>query len=65
MYPVRVRQEGRNMPQIALHTVLHEGREAVHDTIPPDIADALAQYGVRDWRIWRDGRHLFHLWPIG
>lgn len=53
------------MPQIALHTVLKPGREpdyeAVHETIPADVADALRQHGVRDWRIWRDGRHLFHL----
>ncbi|PXY27359.1 L-rhamnose mutarotase [Prauserella muralis] len=53
------------MPQIALHTVLQEGREldyeAVHETIPSDVAAALAEHGVRDWRIWRDGTHLFHL----
>ncbi|OQO89428.1 L-rhamnose mutarotase [Saccharomonospora piscinae] len=53
------------MPQIALHTVLDHGREAdyeaVHETIPADVAAALADNGVRDWRIWRDGRHLFHL----
>lgn len=53
------------MPQIALHTVLAPGREhdyeAVHDTIPAAVAAALAEHGVRDWRIWRDGRHLFHL----
>ncbi len=53
------------MPQIALHTVLKPGREAdyeaVHETIPADVAAALAENGVRDWRIWRDGQHLFHL----
>lgn len=53
------------MPQVALHTVLAPGREAdyeaVHQTIPADVAAALAENGVRDWRIWRDGRHLFHL----
>lgn len=53
------------MPQIALHTVLAPGREedyeAVHETIPVDVAAALAEHGVRDWRIWRDGRHVFHL----
>ncbi|NIJ13364.1 L-rhamnose mutarotase [Saccharomonospora amisosensis] len=53
------------MPQIVLHTVLKPGREldyeALHATIPSDVAAALAEHGVRDWRIWRDGRHLFHL----
>jgi L-rhamnose mutarotase len=53
------------MPQIALHTVLEPGREsdyeAVHESIPADVRDALVQHGVTDWRIWRDGQHLFHL----
>ncbi|WP_199432351.1 L-rhamnose mutarotase [Qaidamihabitans albus] len=53
------------MPEIALHTVLEPGREAdydaVHETIPADVAAALTEHGVREWRIWRDGRHLFHL----
>ena len=53
------------MPQIALHTVLLPGREheydAVHEVIPQDVADALREHGVRDWRIWRSGRDVFHL----
>ncbi|PRX49194.1 L-rhamnose mutarotase [Prauserella shujinwangii] len=53
------------MPQIALHTELLPGREAdyeaVHETIPAELAAALRDNGVREWRIWRDGRHLFHL----
>ncbi|GAB2998106.1 L-rhamnose mutarotase [Amycolatopsis acidiphila] len=53
------------MPQIALHTQLKPGAEpdyeAIHRGIPADVAAALAEHGVRDWRIWRDGRQLFHL----
>lgn len=51
--------------EIALHTLLTPGRELdydkVHETIPADLAAALREAGVRDWRIWRDGTHLFHL----
>jgi L-rhamnose mutarotase len=51
--------------EIALHTVLKAGREgdydAVHETIPPELSRKLRAAGVRDWRIWRDGRHVFHL----
>jgi L-rhamnose mutarotase len=57
--------KGSPMPEIALHTVLQPGREAdyesIHETIPSEVAAALAEHGVTDWRIWRDGRHLFHL----
>lgn len=53
------------MPQIALHTRLKPGAEpgyeAIHRSIPADVAAALTEHGVRDWRIWRDGTHLFHL----
>jgi L-rhamnose mutarotase len=53
------------VPQIALHTVLKSGREsdydAVHRTISTELAAALVENGVSDWRIWRDGRHVFHL----
>jgi L-rhamnose mutarotase len=56
-------QEGR-MVLVALHTVLKEGRgpdyDAVHRRIPAELAEALRAHGVRDWRIWRDGRHVFH-----
>ena len=51
--------------QVALHTVLRPGHEAdydeVHRQIPPPLARRLREVGVRDWRIWRDGRHVFHL----
>jgi L-rhamnose mutarotase len=53
------------VPQIALHTVLKPGREtdydAVHRTIPAELATALVDNGVSDWRIWRAGQHVFHL----
>jgi L-rhamnose mutarotase len=53
------------LPVFALHTVLKSGREpeyvAVHETIPAGVAAALRTHGVHDWRIWRDGRHVFHL----
>jgi L-rhamnose mutarotase len=51
--------------RIALHTRLKPGAEAeyerVHATIPPDLDAALRAAGVRSWRIWRDGRDLFHV----
>ncbi|GHJ59733.1 hypothetical protein NOK12_22510 [Nocardioides sp. OK12] len=53
------------MVSIALHTVLAAGREddyeEVHGSIPREVAEALRAHGVRDWRIWRDGRDVFHL----
>ncbi|MDP9825680.1 L-rhamnose mutarotase [Kineosporia succinea] len=51
--------------QKALHTRLHEGSEEAYDrlhaTVPEDLAAALVEAGVRDWRIWRDGRDVFHV----
>ena len=51
--------------QVALHTVLRPGHEEdydeVHRQVPPRLAQRLREVGVRDWRIWRDGRHVFHL----
>lgn len=53
------------MEQIALHTRLKPGKEAeydrVHATIPEDLDGAMRAAGVHQWRIWRDGRDLFHL----
>lgn len=53
------------MAQIALHTVLKAGHEhlydAVHRQVPQEVLTALRRHGVNDWRIWRDGRHVFHL----
>ena len=50
---------------IALHTRLKAGAEAeydrVHAVIPAELDGALREAGVRSWRIWRDGTHLFHL----
>lgn len=53
------------MDRIALHTRLKPGREEeyerVHGVIPADLDAALRAAGVRSWRIWRDGRDLFHV----
>jgi L-rhamnose mutarotase len=53
------------VPTVALHTVLRPGHEdeydALHRAIPGDVARALREHGVSDWRIWRDGQHVFHL----
>ncbi|WP_067485441.1 L-rhamnose mutarotase [Actinomadura hibisca] len=53
------------MDRIALRTRLRPGREAdydrVHATIPDDLDAALREAGVHSWRIWRDGRDLFHV----
>jgi L-rhamnose mutarotase len=49
----------------ALHTRLHadatEAYDALHARVPEDLLVALREAGVRDWRIWRDGRDVFHL----
>jgi L-rhamnose mutarotase len=49
----------------ALHSVLKPGREAdydrVHARVPDELLDALRDAGIREWRIWRSGRNLFHL----
>jgi L-rhamnose mutarotase len=53
------------MERIALHTRLKAGKEeeyeTVHAVIPEDLDAALREAGVHSWRIWRDGRDLFHL----
>ena len=53
------------MQTIALHTKLKPGKEADYDrehaVIPADLDEALREAGVHSWRIWRDGRDLFHL----
>ncbi|AKU15651.1 L-rhamnose mutarotase [Luteipulveratus mongoliensis] len=53
------------MDVIALHTVLRAGREQdydrIHAQIPAALDGALREAGVRSWRIFRDGRDLFHL----
>ena len=49
----------------ALHTRLHadatEAYDALHARVPEDLLVALREAGVRDWRIWRSGRDVFHL----
>ena len=53
------------MQRIALHTRLAPGKEGeyekVHAVIPADLDAALREAGVHSWRIWRDGRDLFHV----
>ena len=53
------------MQQVALHTRLKPGKETeydtVHATIPDELTAALHAAGVHSWRIWRNGRDLFHL----
>ena len=53
------------MAERALHTRLHadavDAYDTLHARIPQDLLDALQQAGVRDWRIWRSGRDVFHL----
>lgn len=53
------------MQRIALHTRLAPGMEEeyerVHAVIPTDLDAALREAGVHAWRIWRDGRDLFHV----
>ena len=53
------------MNQFALHSRLIEGTEsayeAEHATVWPELITAMQRAGIRDWRIWRSGRDLFHL----
>ncbi len=53
------------METIALHTRIAAGHEAdyvrEHQQIPADLDPAMRRAGVQSWRIWRDGRDLFHL----
>jgi len=59
------RREGRTFVERALHTRLHEDATEAYDTlhahVPEDLLVALQEAGVRDWRIWRHGRDVFHL----
>lgn len=53
------------MVQIALHTVLKPGAEEeyerTHNLQPLEMTQLLRKAGVRTWRIYRDGIHLFHV----
>jgi L-rhamnose mutarotase len=53
------------MEHIALHTRIAEGHEEdyerEHARIPDELDAALRAAGVHAWRIWRDGRDIFHL----
>lgn len=52
------------MQRIALHTRLRAGKEEeygrVHATIPAELDALLRANGVHAWRIYRNGRDLFH-----
>lgn len=51
--------------KVALHSILRDGQEAAyeqeHATVWPDLLTVMRGFGIRDWTIWRGGRHLFHL----
>lgn len=53
------------MERIALHTRIAEGHEADYDReharIPDELDASLRDAGVSSWRIWRDGREIFHV----
>jgi L-rhamnose mutarotase len=57
--------EALRRPGVALHSVLRAGSEerydADHVRIPGDLLAAHRRAGIRDWRIWRSGRDVFHL----
>jgi L-rhamnose mutarotase len=50
--------------RIALHTRLKAGKEEdyerVHESIPAELDELLRACGVHAWRIYRNGRDLFH-----
>jgi L-rhamnose mutarotase len=53
------------MMEVVLHSVLKDGQERNYETahaeVPEDLLASLVRSGIRDWTIWRSGRHLFHL----
>lgn len=53
------------MQTVAVHTRLRAGAEqeyeARHERIPDPLDARLRAAGVHSWRIWRDGRDLFHV----
>lgn len=52
-------------PFTVLHSLLRDGQEsayeAAHAAIPDDLYRAFVERDVREWLIYRDGTHLFHL----
>ncbi|GIH24809.1 hypothetical protein Aph01nite_31190 [Acrocarpospora phusangensis] len=52
------------MQRIALRTRLRAGCEEIYDrehaSIPAELEAEMRAFGVHCWRIWRDGRDLFH-----
>lgn len=53
------------MQTVTVRTRIRAGMEAEyerrHARIPDDLDASLRAAGVASWRIWRDGRDLFHL----
>jgi L-rhamnose mutarotase len=53
------------MMEVVLHSVLKDGQERNYETahaeVPEGLRVSLLRSGIRDWTIWRSGRHLFHL----
>lgn len=53
------------MMRVGLHSFLRDGQESgyeeAHRVVPADMLAALQRVGIRDWSIWRSGRHLFHV----
>lgn len=51
--------------RVALHSVLRDGHEDAyerdHAAIPGELVATFSRIGIHDWRIWREGIHLFHL----
>jgi L-rhamnose mutarotase len=51
--------------RVALHTRLKPGAEeayeTAHQSVPPDLVDAIRGAGAREWTIWRSGLDLFHV----
>lgn len=49
---------------VTLHTRLKEGTEEhyekMHRRVRDELAATMVAGGTREWRIWRDGRDLFH-----
>lgn len=56
------------MERIALHTRIAAGHEEDYDReharIPDALDTALRAAGVHSWRIWRDGRDIFHVLEV-
>lgn len=52
------------MKTVGLHIQLSSGAEEIyesaHQQMPSDVVEALRRAGIQNWKIFRDGRDLFH-----